>query len=78
MVHDSDDDPTITRWGDAAGAQLWMVSDRFFTFWTLQERVGGILEPIQSLRKRSGAALEARISISEGLETLGGHLTAPF
>ena len=39
----------------------------FSPFWTVQEVIGGILEP---LRRRSGAALKAGTAISEGLEVL--------
>ncbi len=42
----------------------------FLPFWTVQEGIGGILEPLRSFRRRSGAALKAGIAISEGLEAL--------
>ena len=42
----------------------------FSPFWTVQEVIGGILEPLRSLWRRSGAALKAGIAISEGLEVL--------
>ena len=48
----------------------------FSPFWTVQEGIGGILEPLQSLRRRSGAALKAGIAISEGLEALWTALEA--
>ena len=42
----------------------------FSPFWTVQEVIGGILEPFWSLWRCSGAALKAGIAISEGLEVL--------
>ena len=42
----------------------------FSPFWTVQEGIGGILEPLRSPRRRSGAVLKAGIAISEGLEVL--------
>ena len=42
----------------------------FLPFWMVQEGIGGILAPLRSFRRRSGAALKAGIAISEGLEAL--------